>query len=478
MHLTPEIFDSIDSFVERVRYVSQDFNENEFIKEYIPDYRFYHESLNEDAPGYSELCEAEFFEELAAKCLCNYNFYTKIVHYKNSIIKPCHIYELAYYAYIHYKLDAVYKPLANVSAKIINGVSFSRIPSEELECSESIMSEWSIADILFSINARTACGIIAKCDIDSSNIAELKKYVIRKDKDGFIAYIIENTINTFRLQMACALILFGKRIEQDLNAENLSVNEMGNSLNEILENPEIELPICLSNFYKTLLHHPENLSIENLISYIFTFEILIVQIVQHLKHFSTAVEAVVEFEEILQEHPEMDDSRLDYDDFKNGLIYNVRFPILEDFKQRFVCDTLYPPSVGKAKEPKSCYRYNEDKCRWKEDSILYLYHRLVEHGFLEWSEETLFSFMYRMCPEYKPQRSDPSPIIWNGDISTLWTLIYHFHGESIKMDNLTRTFFLMQNGSTFSSTAGGKHYTNSKNPQIMEILQDPMFAKS
>lgn len=476
MHLTSEMFDSIDSFVERVTYVLQNTNENEFIREYIPDYRFDHERLNEDNPGYAALCKAEYFEDLAAKCICNYNFYKRIFHYKNSVIKPCHIYELAYYAYIHYKLESVYKPLANVCAKIINGVSFSRIPTDELECCESIMSEWAIADILFSIDNRTACSIIAKCDIGSSHIAELKKYVIRNDNDGFVAYIIENTVDTFHLQMACALILLGKRFEQESDAENLSVNETEEMVKDFLGNPEIELPIVLSDFYKTILYHPENLSIENFVSHIFTLEILKVQLVQHIKRYSTAIDAVVEFEDILQEHPEMNDSGLDYDDFKNGLVYHVRFPILEDFKQRFVCETPYPPSVGKAKEPKSCYRYNLDKCRWSENSILYLYHKLVEHGFLEWSEETLFSFMYRMCPEYKPERSDPSPIVWNGDISTLWTLIYHFHGETTKMDNLTRTFFLRQNGSAFSSTAGGKHYTGSKNPQILEILQDPMFA--
>lgn len=478
MHLNSEVFDNIDSFIRRVESISKDINENEFIREYIPDYRFYHERLNEDTPGYTELCEAEYFEELSAKCLCNYNFYKRIFYYKNALVKPCHIYDLAYYAYIHYKLKAVYKQLANVSAKIINGVSFSRIPSEELECNESIMSEWAIADVLFSIDARTACGIIAKCNIDSIHIAELKKYVIRKDNDGFIAYIIENTVNTRHLQMACALILLGKRIKRDLNAEDLPVNEMESSFNEILENPEIELPTNLSNFYKTLLHQPENLAMENFVSYIFTLEILRVRMVQHLKHYSTAIDAVVEFEKILQEHPEMDDTRLGYDDFKNGNIYLVRFPILEDFKQRFVCETSYPPSVGKSKEPKSCYRYNEDRCKWQEDAILYLYHRLVEYGFLEWSEDTLFSFMYRMCPEYKPERSDPSPIVWNGDISTLWTLIYHFHGESIKMDNLTRTFFLKNNGNTFTKYDGGKNSTHSKNLRIMKILQDPMFAKS
>lgn len=478
MHLNSEVFDNIDSFIERVEYVSKNSNENEFIKEYIPDYRFNRERLNEDSPGYLAYCKAEYFEGLAAKCICNYNFYKRIFYHKNIFITPCHLYDLFYVTYNFYRLEAVYKPLAAVSAKIINGVSLSCIPNEEFECDEPIMSEWAIADILFSIDARTACWIITRNDIDSSHIAELKKYIIRKDTEGFIAYIIENAINTFQLQMACALILLGKRFEQDLNAENLSVNEMEKSVKDILEDPEIELPAHLSYFYRSVLQRPENLAMENFVSYLYTFVILSVQLIQYLKHYSTVIEAVVEFDKILQEHPEMDDTRLGYEDFKNGNIYLVRFPILEDFKQRFVCETNYPPSVGKPKEPKSCYRYNEDKCKWKEDAILHLYHLLVNHGFLEWSEDTLFSFMYRMCPEYKPERSGPSPIVWNGDISTLWTLIYHFHGESIKMDNLTRLFFLKNNGNTFTKYDGGKNSTHSKDLRIMEILQDPMFATS
>lgn len=478
MQLTPEVFDNIDSFMERADYVSKTTDEKDFNRAYSPKYSFFPERMDEEAPGYNALCKASYFEELSAKCICNYNFFKRIFDDKHTSITPYHIYELAYYSYLHWKLAAVYIPLSISSAKIINGVSFSSIPSEELECDETIMSEWSIADILLSIEARTACWIITKSEIDPSHIAELKKYIIRKDNDGFIAYIIENSINTSHLQMACALILLGKRFEQDLDAENLSGNEMEKSINDILENPEIELSIGLSNFYKTVLLQPEKLAMENFVSYVFTLEIRRVRMVQYLKHYSTAIDAVVEFEKILQEYPEMDDTRLGYDDFKNGNVYLVRFPILEDFKQRFVCETSYPPSVGKSKEPKSCYRYNEDKCRWKEDAILYLYHKLVEYGFLEWSEDTLFSFMYRMCPEYKPERSDPSPIVWNGDISTLWTLIYHFHGESSKMDNLTRLFFLKNNGNTFTKYDGGKNSTHSKDLRIMEILQDQMFAKS
>lgn len=478
MQLTPEIFDNIDSFMKRIEYVSKDYNESDFIRSYTPEYRFNHKRLSEDTPGYSEFCMTEYFEEIAANCICNYNFYKRIFDYKYSFIKPCHIYELTYYLYIHYRLEAVYKPLEIASAKIINGVSLSRIPSEELDCDECVMSEWAIADILFSINARTACHIISKCDIESSQVAELKKYIIRKDYEGFVSYIIENNVNTFHLQMACALILLGKRYEQESNIEDYSPEEMEKSIAEVLENPEIELPTGLSNFYTTLLHHPENLAIENLVSYMSTFAIQMVQMVKYLKHYSTAIDAVVEFDKILQEHTEMDDSRLSYDDLLNNNIYCVRFPILEDFKQRFVCETKYPPSVGKSKEPKSCYRYNEDKCKWEEDAILHLYHLLVDYEFLEWSEETLYSFMYRMCPEYKPERSDPSPIVWNGDISTLWTLVYHFHGESIKMDNLTRLFFLKKNGDMFTKNDGGKNSTRSKDSKIMEILQDPMFAKS
>lgn len=478
MHLTQEIFDNIDSFMERADYVSKTTDEKDFNRAYSPKYSFFPERMDEEAQGYNALCKASYFEELAAKCICNYNFFKRIFHRKDNSIKPCHVYELAYHSYLHCKLATVYIPLSIVCANIINGVSFNRIPSEELDCDEAIMSEWAISDILFSLDARTACRIISKCNIESSQIAELKKYIIRKDYEGFVSYIIENNVNTFHLQMACTLTKLGKQYEQELNIEDFSVEEWEKSVVEKLENPEIELPTGLATFYTDLLHHPKNLAIENFVSYIFTMEIQRVQLVKHLKYYSTAIDAVVEFDRILEEHPEMDDSRLSYDDLLNNNIYCVRFPMLEDFKQRFVCETNYPPSVGKPKEPKSCYRYNEDKCKWKEDAILHLYNLLVNHGFIEWSEETLYSFMYRMCPEYKPERSDPSPIVWNGKINTLWTVIYHFHGGTIKMDDLTRLFFLKKNGDTFTKNDGGKNSTRSKDPKIMEILQDPMFAKS
>ena len=478
MYLNEAVFDNFESFQKRVDYVLMNTDEKDFSSGYVPDYRLYLDTLGEDAPGYDYLAYAAYLEELAAKCLCNYNFYKRIIYYKDSSIRPHHIYDLAYYSYFLYRSDAVYEPLEKIIYEIIKGVSFNRIPDEDLTSNETIMSEWAIADILFSIDARMACAIISKSPIDPVQTAELKKYIIRKDSEGFIAYIIENTINTFHVQIACALIILGDRIKQELTIKNSSDEIVEQSINDILENPEIELSTGYYNFYNTLLHNPEKLSILDIVGFTYTSELLRVQIVKHLKYYSTNIEAVNEFEKILQEHPELDTLSLDDEDIKQGLIYQIKFPILEDFKRRFVNETSYPPSVGKAKEPKSCYRYNEDKCEWKEDAILYLYHRLVNHGFIEWSEETLYSFMYRMCPEYKPERADPSPIVWNGDISTLWTLIYYFHGESIKMDNLTRLFFRKQNGSTFSKNDGGKNSTHSKDKQIMEILQDPMFAKS
>lgn len=478
MYLNEAVFDNLESFMKRVAYVSDNTDVNEFTGNYAPDYRFNSDVLNYDAPGYNALTYAECFEELAAKCLCNYNFFKRIFYHSDIIIKPCHLYDLGYYFYLLYKTEAVYEPLSIASANIIKSISFRRIPSEEFDCKESFLSEWGIADIMISIDARISCGIISKLAIDSSHIAELKKFIIRKDKDGFITYIIDNAIDTSVLQMACALIILGNRYKLESKVESLSIEETENMISKTMENPDIELSPGLFSFYHSLLYNPNRIPIENLVSYIHSFEVLKVQMIQHLKHYSSNLDAVNEFEIILQEHPEMNDVRIGYDDVANGILLNIRVPLFEDFKRRFVCETSYPPSVGKAKEPKSCYRYNQKQCRWKEDSIFYLYQRLVDFGFLKWDEETLYSFMYRMCPDYKPEKTDPSPIVWNGDISTLWTLIYHFHGESIKMDNLTRLFFLKKNGAIFNKNDGGKNSTHSKDKQIMEILQDPMFAKS
>lgn len=477
MHLSEQVFDNLEDFKERVEYVARDTDENDFIGAYTPDYSFYSDRLVEDAPGYTALVNAEWFENIAARCICNYKFFDRIFHHKSISILPCHIYELGYWYYLMYKGESVYLPLNKVASDILKGISFSRIPTEELDDNAQFLSEWAMADILLSMDARMACGVISKLGIEASHKAELKKYIMRKDRDNFIAYIIENTIETSMLQIACAIIILRQQFELVGNANYLHREETEQLIKGILENPDYELPSGIFNFYQCGLNNPDKISIENLVSYTHTFEVMKVQMIQQIKHYSTNIEAVNEFEKILREHPEMDDTRIEYEDMANGILLNPRFAIFEDFKERFVSETPYPPSVGKGKGEKSCYCYNLPTSKWKEETIFYLYQVLVDKGFLAWDEETLFSFMYRMCRDYRPERYNPSPIVWNGKINTLWTIIYHFYGETSKMDNLTRLFFLKKDGSPFSERDGGKNSTNSKDQRIKEILQDPAFAK-
>lgn len=478
MHLSEQVIDNLEAFKERVEYVARDTDENDFIGAYTPDYSFYSDRLGEDALGYTALVNAEWFENIAARCICNYKFFDRIFHNKSISILPCHIYELGYWYYLMYKGESVYLPLNKVASDILKGISFSRIPTEELADNAQFLSEWAIADILFSTDARIACGVISKLVIDPVHQAELKKYIIRKDRDNFIAYIINNAIDTSVLQIACAIIILQQQFEIVGNVNHISREETERLIKGILENPDYELTSGVFNLYQCSLNNPRKLSIQNLVSYIHTFEVLKVQMLQQIKHYSTNIDAVNELENILQDHPEIDDIRIEYEDVAGGLLLNPRFPILEDFKKRFVSETPYPPSVGEEKGKKSCYCYNLPTSKWKEETIFYLYQVLVDKGFLAWDEETLYSFMYRMCRDYKPNRSDPSPIVWNGRINALWTLINHFYGETSKMDNLTKLFFLKKDGSPISERGGGKNSTNSKDQRIKEILQDPAFAKS
>lgn len=478
MHLSDQVFDNLEAFKERVEYVARDTDENDFIGAYTPDYSFYSDRLVEDAPGYNALVNAEWFENIAARCICNYKFFDRIFHHKSITILPCHIYELGYWYYLMYKSESVYLPFNRVASDILKGISFSRIPTDELDDNAQFLSEWAIADILLSIDARMACDVISRLGIEASHKAELKKYIIRKDRDNLIAYIIINAIDTSVLQIACAIIILQQQFEMVGNVNHISREETERLIKGILGNPDYELPPGIFNLYHCSLNNPGKLSIENLVSYVHTSEVLKVQMLQQIKHYSTNIDAVNELENILQDHPEVDDTRVKYEDVADGILLNPRFSILEDFKKRFVSEIPYPTSIGKEKGEKSCYCYNLPTSKWKEETIFYLYQVLVDKGFLAWDEETLFSFMYRMCRDYKPERSDPSPIVWNGKINTLWTIIYHFYGETTKMDNLTRLFFLKKDGATFSERDGGKNSTNSKDQQIKEILQDPAFAKS
>lgn len=475
MHLSEKVFENLEGFMKRVEYVLNDTDDNDFIGAYTPYYSFNSNNLDKDAPGFGYLCCAENLENIAARCLCRYTFFKRVFKYKGAVLKPCEVYELGYWFFIHYKLEAVYEPLSTVITNIVKGISFTRIQDEEFGEDMHFLSEWAIADNIFSIDARNACGIISKLSIDATHIAELKKFIIRGDKDSFISYLIENRVNTSMLQVACALIMLGQQFEVESHAKNLESEELEKVVSETMENPELELSPTIFKFYHSCLYNLDELSYENVVSYIYTSEILKVQMIQHLKHFSTNVVAVNEFEKILREHPELDNISIAPEDMEDGVLINPRFPIFEDFKERYVSETPYPPSVGIEKGEKSCYCYNLPTSRWKEETIFYLYQVLVDKGFLAWDEETLFSFMYRMCRDYKPERSDPSPIVWNGKINTLWTIIYHFYGEKTKMDNLTRSFFLKQDGSSLGKNDGGKNSTHSRDPRIKELLQDPMF---
>lgn len=172
MHLSEQVFDNLEAFKERVEYVARDTDENDFIGAYTPDYSFYSDRLVEDAPGYNALVNAEWFENIAARCICNYKFFDRIFHHKSITILPCHIYELGYWYYLMYKSESVYLPFNRVASDILKGISFSRIPTDELDDNAQFLSEWAIADILLSIDARMACDVISRLGIEASHKAE------------------------------------------------------------------------------------------------------------------------------------------------------------------------------------------------------------------------------------------------------------------------------------------------------------------
>lgn len=89
MHLSEQVFDNLEAFKERVEYVARDTDENDFIGAYTPNYSFYSDRLAEDSLGYTALVNAEWFENIAAWCICNYKFFDRIFHHRSISLLPC-----------------------------------------------------------------------------------------------------------------------------------------------------------------------------------------------------------------------------------------------------------------------------------------------------------------------------------------------------------------------------------------------------
>ena len=119
---------------------------------------------------------------------------------------------------------------------------------------------------------------------------------------------------------------------------------------------------------------------------------------------------------------------------------------MELFKDKFITELVIPENIKrkKSKNEYFCYvakggKMNEERCRR-------LYRALVDKSLLKWDEETYFSFMYRMCPDYAPQRDDPSSISWQGQSRELFSLIWEYYEGTTKIWEKTKNFFHDING--------------------------------
>lgn len=473
MVMRKDIFVDLEKFIDRINYIDGEFESEDFSGNYVPDFKFNYEEDDNSLPENEWLYLIKKIEYVAAKCIQKRKYATRLFDEKYNKITPAELYELGYFSYMKILNKSINHPLGEISVSIIKGVSLNRFMEienvrKQEEINSSDYSEWNVAEVLFDVEPRIACDIITHLKIRNDHKKELKKWIIRRNPDSFIEYLIENGIDASEFENACCLLDNKKLVTNMQSAESIDFYKRN-----VLEDDSLNMGEEDRNTLHNIIYHPYSIPMNIMVNVMYTNIIRNLYSIFPLSQICNNNSAIAELEDFIESHPDILKDLEDFANSGNLEFASTTIPVLEEFKSKFVSDTQLPPSIGRNKEKEDCFDWNnQEKSGWTFNVIYYLYSLLVEQGFLEWSEEIAFSFLYRMCPSYQPENSDVKPIVWLGDTSTLWTMVFHFYGGTSKMDKLTRTFFIKPDGTQFK---GGKNSSACKDKKLEPDTLRPPF---
>lgn len=461
------------SFFERCDYIlKQMLGNGEIKKEELPF------SIAQRIRDYGELEKVCIVEYTAKICLQNYEYYRRIFNAVHTSFLPSNLYDFGYLLYFLDK-SQIYRPVIEAAYKIFRSISLKRFNKEDFEKMRYAFysfSEYDIAELLITCDRDTAFWVISLLDVDPIFVGKLKKALKNQCQEALVELLIENEVDCSILHNACGLLKMQQICSLLLDYDYLN-DHTDDYIERIIGDSSKKLPPSTHSLIVQTGSNMFSLPFDFLVSQMYSYLLWIVATTDEIKHLSIDYKAVAEYNAIMEKHrnfreksQQVYDKAISYeiDDFIR--IRDTR-PILEEFKSRFIEIPKLPQSVGKAKDKYKAYNII-GKC-WQISDIYYLYECLAASGFLVLDEETAFSFVYRMCPLYQPERDNPSKIVWLGSQSELWSMVRHFHPEGFKIDKLTLDFFVRPDGSPFRN--GGKNSSNVKKGKMPDILQNPRF---
>lgn len=422
-------------------------------------------------------------ERIMAKCLASNDYAKGLLDSRYVSYSKQELYNHVYLAFI---IPFFNKTLTPMYLNIIDCFKSITVKNLFLHCVEkdyvdlNWLSEWELADILFQIDDKDAIWLISQIDTSNKQKSILKRIIFNRDKDAFVNYVLSECIITSDIHFAAYILWVTKFVNPGLHSAGDTI------IQTIKETPSLILPRGFHNLITDFDNNEYNITPYQLERIFFTNVVRSLLLLKEIRHLCTDYEALNRIDEGLKFFEPLKDIYENYsvDTIKDSYEWAIVITVAEEFKHRFIKELNLPESIGAAKDQSEAYNGVKERkthngvkehVNWTQDQIFYLYEQLVDAGYLAWDEAIAFAFMYRMCPEYKPQEKCDTPIVWNGNPSELWTMVSFFHPKNYKINKLTRSFFINVDGSTFKETQGGKNSSNVKKGMIPLILADPKF---
>lgn len=417
---------------------------------------------------------AKQIELIATLAINSPNFEQSFFRSSSRILSHADFYNLSYYILsLSVLLDKKNKELYSAYNNELISLSLERTildieEHEEEDEEEETISDWTFFEQLQEMSPKEITLILEMLKTDRETKSILRKYTFKKEADNFINLISTQSINYNKAALATSQwhrVNLIKTFFSKLSKENIDFSdfkemfklilnekfflikkkayEMINKLFMISINP----PKYIKNH--SIDHHSSfvkyNLGIKNLIL-----------LHRETSHICTNFEAVQQVNILIStwEYTKSLEKNMLYGDIALTDTYDCK--ALEMFKNKFIRELNIPESVGRAKDEKYYYCKSAKKEELSEEKYFNLYKALANEGLLKWDEEVAFSFLYRMCENYKPQRNDPSQIIWQGDTRELISLIWKYHEDTTRIWAKTKKFFLDSEGQV-PKTNGAKN---------------------
>ncbi|MDE7436858.1 MAG: hypothetical protein K2M93_00075 [Muribaculaceae bacterium] len=398
------------------------------------------------------------------------------------------VYQYAYFLAVHDLFEYIEKiGLLKACADIVKSITPDSLIGYSLFADVELpkLTEHDVFEVLRYIPMPTMLTLVNCISATQEIHMQVKECILKADEETFINLIVSNRISFDPIIADCNSLILLSSIKESLEwMENITEGNIGKTF--IFKTPIIKNDVSIKrletsleqgeeatvDYYLSLAQNEQYGSLLTHISFLITKITLLSTVCPNYeltKNFNNLIAQEEFLKEIQEKYGSIDKIECIHHD-------NFNLPILEEFKHNFIIDLPLPPSCGKKKDIRECFSGNTIR---HEVDMTKLYRSLTNADFLNWDEDTCFSFMYRTCTDYRPSEEDADKmlksIVWKGEVRDLLAMVYHLFFGDKQLWKKCKKFFLNPQGNPLKIPSGCINMAKAPTDKMENILKDKSF---